>query len=358
MRALRAGVLLVPLAVAALLTPASGAQAWGGGGDKAPSKPPEGPSGGASGDMLTAEAGTSNIKITQKNGPSTGKSAQGLAPVDPQWKPPACWYEPVATPQQLKAGVDRLKQGGDLVRVTPSLSWGEELMVEHYEKGEPQSRGEAGYEDFNLGENGYFWRGVINPANRSALDAYECERNLFWQAAGSVPDDAHAPTPDVLAAYAYDKIKVPDTEVELRPAAKSTVNLPTWAWLDKGDFKDVKVRAELPGTGLWAETTAKPVSLHLNPGTADAETHPASGECAINDDGSIGAPYSKGRAQEPPPCGITYLRATSGKPYPLEASVTWAISWQGSGGNGGDLPDGTFETTQDINVQEIQSINR
>ncbi|MFI1313916.1 hypothetical protein ACH4TS_27860 [Streptomyces albidoflavus] len=358
LRAVRTEAFLVPLAVTALLAPAPAANAWGGGGDKAPSKPPEGPSGGASGDMLTAEAGTSRIKVTQKTGPSSGRAAQGLAPVDPQWKPPACWYEPVATPEQLEAGVDELKQGGDLVRVTRSLSWGEELMVEHYEKGGQRSGCEAGYENFNLGEEGHFWRGVINAANRSDLDAYECERTLFWQAAGSVPDDAHAPTPDVLAAYAYDKIKVPDTEVELKPATRSTVNLPTWVWLDKGDFAEVQVRAELPGTGLWAETTAKPVGLHLEPGTADAETHPASGECVISEDGSIGTPYAKGTSQTPPPCGITYRRATSGTPYPLKAAVTWAISWQGSGGTGGDLPDGTFETTQDITVQEIQSINR
>ncbi|MET7292361.1 hypothetical protein ABZS79_09485 [Streptomyces griseoloalbus] len=42
----------------------------------------------------------------------------------------------------------------------------------------------------------------------------------------------------------------------------------------------------------------------------------------------------------------------------LTASITWQVSWEGSGGTGGDLPDGTFETTQDMTVQEIQSINR
>ncbi|MEU8711771.1 hypothetical protein [Streptomyces sp. NPDC048663] len=30
----------------------------------------------------------------------------------------------------------------------------------------------------------------------------------------------------------------------------------------------------------------------------------------------------------------------------------------GHGGAGGDLPDGTFGTTQDITVQEIQAVNR
>ncbi|MEH0416876.1 hypothetical protein [Streptomyces sp. B21-083] len=47
-----------------------------------------------------------------------------------------------------------------------------------------------------------------------------------------------------------------------------------------------------------------------------------------------------------------------GWPYELKALVTWAISWEGSGGAQGDLPDGAFEATRDMAVQEIQSVNR
>ena len=340
------------------MTSATGAYGYGEGDDAAPSQPPQGrPSGGSSGNMLTAEAGATSIKVTQVSGGTSGSSPKALAPVDPNWEPPPCWYEPVATPQQLKAGVDELKKGGDLVRVTPSLSWGEDLMVSHYEKGETQTDGE-GYKDYNLGKDGRFWRGVINKNRANDIDAYDCERNLFWQNGNTLPDDKHAPTPDVLAGYAYDKIKVPETEVELKPEAKSTVNAPTWVWLDKGTFKEVKVRAELATAGIWAETTAKPVALRLEPGTEDAQAYPASGDCEISDDGSIGIPYTKGDAGKIPPCGITYLRASSGEPYQLNASITWEISWEGSGSTQGDLPNGTFETTQDMNVQEIQSVNR
>ncbi|WP_328335446.1 MULTISPECIES: hypothetical protein [unclassified Streptomyces] len=326
--------------------------------DNGPVTPPAGPSGDASASTLTASVGTSSIKVTQVGGGPGSNAPKALAPVDPNWKPPACWYEPVATPEQLKAAVDQLKKGGDMVQVTPSLSWGEDLMVNSYEKGKPSGPGEASYKNFNLGKDGMFWRGVMNKDMESDMASYSCERTLFWQAANTVPKDSHAPTPEVLASYAYDRIKVPDTKIELKPAAQSTVNLPTWVWSEKGRFKDVKVRAELPHTNLWAETTAKPVSLHLEAGTPDAETYPASGECPINDDGSIGAPYSKGDADKTPPCGITYLRATNGKAYQLKASVTWQISWTGSGGANGDLPDGAFESTQDMNVQEIQSVNR
>jgi hypothetical protein len=340
----------------ALVLSCTAAHAIGEDGSQAP---PSGGSGGASGSTLTASAATTRIKVTQEGG-GAGGSKQPLAPVDPNWEPPACWYEPVATPQQLKDAVARLKKNpnGDLVPVTPSLSWGEELMVDHYEKGKDDTAGGFSYKNYNLGKDGMFWRGVINKNRENDVESYDCERTLFWQDVNTLPDDDHAPTPDVLAGYAYDKINVPQTEVELRPAARSTVNLPTWAWLDKATFKEVRVRAELADAGVWAETTAKPVALHLNPGTEDAETYPASGDCAINEDGSIGATYTKGDADRTPPCGVRYLRATDGAPYRLKASVTWQISWEGSGGARGDLPDGTFETTQAMAVQEIQSVNR
>lgn len=213
-----------------------------------------------------------------------------------------------------------------------------------------------GYENYNIGKDGYFWRSVA--PDDTDPRSWDCGLIMFWQDAGQIPKVPHAPTAETLAEYAYDKVEVPDTEIELKPATKSTVNLPTWVWLDQGTFQEVEVRAELPNTGLWAETTAKPVALHLEPGTADATTYPASGDCEINADGSIGTPYTTGDAGKTPPCGLTYLRATNGKPYQLKASITWQITWEGTGGTGGDLPDGTFETTQDMNVQEIQSVNR
>ncbi|MGB8944144.1 MAG: hypothetical protein WCD21_28515 [Streptomyces sp.] len=321
---------------------------------------PPGPSGGASGNSLNAGATATSVTVTPVSGGKRGSSGKGLAPVDPNWKPPACWYEPVATSEQVKAATDQLKKtpNENLVPVTPSLSWGEQLMVDTFEKDKSPSDGIKSYKNFNLGKDGKFWRGVVNPDMKDDTEAYNCQEILFWQDAGALPKIANAPTPEILASYAYDKVKVPDTEVELKPEGSSTVNLPTWVWLDKGTFEDVKVRAELPGTGVWAETTAKPVALHLDPGTKDARTFPASGDCKINDDGSIGTPYTKGSSKQDPPCGIAYLRSTGGKPFQLKASITWEITWEGSGNTGGDLPNGTFDGTQDVNVQEIQSINR
>ncbi|MEU1022236.1 hypothetical protein ABZ366_09105 [Streptomyces sp. NPDC005904] len=223
----------------------------------------------------------------------------------------------------------------------------------HYQGGKP-------YKNFNATRNdrGMWWVGVKNKDMGQDPGAGACNRKPFWVDAGKDPGAPEAVNTKTLADLAYQRTRVPDAEVELKPANRSTVNLPTWIWLDKARFKEVTVRAELPGTGLWAETIAKPVGLHLDPGTDDAETYPASGECAINDDDSIGTPYAKGDSDQTPPCGVRYLRATAGQPYQLRASVTWEVTWRGAGKTGGDLTNGTFETTKDMDVQEIQSINR
>ncbi|MFI6661831.1 hypothetical protein ACIBL8_40685 [Streptomyces sp. NPDC050523] len=310
----------------------------------------------------TLKASVSHIQIKYMSGGDGGGKQGNLGTVDPNWKPPACWYEPAFTPAELKHFVD--SDGGGDVGIHESW-FGKGLWTDHYRDGKPADNFDMksptnssadGYKDYNTGKDGYFWRGVA-PDNQDP-DSWNCGRIMFWVPAGQIPDDPNSPTPKTLAEYAYNKIKVPETEIEVKPTAKSTVNLPTWVWLDKGKFKDVKVRASLPNTGLWAETTAKPVALHLEPGTDDATTYPSSGDCTINDDGSIGTPYEKGDAKKNPPCGITYLHATNGTPYHLKASITWQITWEGSDGSKGNLPDGTFDTTQDMNVQEIQSVNR
>jgi hypothetical protein len=343
------------LALGAALLPAS-ASALGKPGHEGQSKSP---SGGKHGNNIYASATYSTIKVRQVSGP-TGSKRGSLASVDVNWKPPACWYEPVFTGQELKDFVDQNDGDGD---VGIHESWfGKKLWTDHYQDGKPENNFDdanstaEGYKNWNIGKDGYFWRSVA--PDESDPDSWDCGKIMFWQDANVVPKVAHAPTPKMLAEYAYNKVQVPDTEIEVKPTAKSTVNLPTWVWLDKGKFKEIKVRAELPRTNLWAETTAKPVALHLDPGTQDATTFPASGDCKINGDGSIGTPYKTGDAKQTPPCGITYLHATNGTPYHLKASITWQVSWEGTGGAKGDLPDGTFDTTQDMNVQEIQSVNR
>ena len=283
-----------------------------------------------------------------KNG--SGKSTGTVAAVG-NWTPPACWYEPKYTPDAKE------QQYEDLVN-TPLFS-GKKEAQEGFEnrfiKGHP-------YTDFNKEKSGkgMFWTSARDDSRIGDDAIWACDEPDFWVDNGDTPDVENAIDAETLAGLAYSRIQVPDTEVTLAPEQTTKVNLPTWAWLDKTDFHAVSVTASLnvAGWNLSATTTAKPVSLKLEPGTTDATTFPANGACTINADGSIGEPYATGKADETPPCGVTYLRSSDGSSYKLKATVTWEITWEGSNGEGGKLPNGTFGTTQDITVQEIQSVNR
>ncbi|MFJ5836218.1 hypothetical protein ACIQGO_05460 [Streptomyces shenzhenensis] len=262
------------------------------------------------------------------------------------WTPPACWYAPKYTPDQLKAHLEPI-----WAAESTGYEW-DAQQRDRYVEGHP-------YTDFNKdkADKGYWWDSYVDKSFPPGWD--KCTKPFFWVDKGDPPpaDVENAVTPAVLAELAYAEIRVPGTEVTLAPANTTKVNLPTWAWLDAAEFKPVSVTASVPVIGIEATATAEPVSLKIDPGTADAETYPASGVCEINS-GRIGEPYAKGKSDRTPPCGVKYLRSSGNGSYPLKATITWEIHWTGTGGVGGDLPEGTFGATQNVVVQEIQAVNR
>ncbi|MFJ8463186.1 hypothetical protein [Streptomyces swartbergensis] len=283
---------------------------------------------------------------------------------DVNWTPPPCWYAPYLGAKDFKK---KMSEDIERKKNTPGMGGtagaaiGE--MERHYED-EYGWTDTPGYKDYNVENDGkgMFWAGVENPNEPDYLKRNSCTDLPFWVENGDAPPPQYeeAISPEILAALAYQHMELPDTEVTLAPEANTKVNLPTWAWLDKAVFDEVQATAALnvPGFNIQATTTAKPVSLKLEPGTEDAVTYPASGECTINADDSIGEPYAKGKSDQDPPCGVKYLRSSGDGTFKLQATITWEISWTGTGGAGGDLPNGTFGNDQDVTVQEIQSVNR
>nr|WP_234441756.1 hypothetical protein [Streptomyces sp. WM6386] len=278
-----------------------------------------------------------------KNG--SGGSTGALASTT-SWTPPACWYAPKYTPEQLQKYMEPIWEAG---------STGAEWDAEQRKKYNANDEEKA----FNKDKTGkgYWWDSYVDKSYPPGWDA--CEDGPFWVDTGDAPpaDMENAVTPEILAELAYNEIRVPGTKVTLAPANATKVNLPTWSWLDGANFKPVSVTASVPVIGIDATATAEPVSLKIEPGTSDAVTYPASGVCEINN-GRIGEPYAKGKADQTPPCGVKYLRSSGDGTYPLRATVTWKIEWTSTSGAGDDLPDGSFGATQDVVVQEIQAINR
>ncbi|GAA3907369.1 hypothetical protein GCM10023084_69510 [Streptomyces lacrimifluminis] len=303
-------------------------------------------------------------KIQYSGSVAKGGNTGNVTSADVNWTPPACWYAPYLGAKDFKAKMsksieDSLSTPG--MGGTAGSAIGE--VQRHYEDDYGWTD-TPGYKDYNVDKDGegMFWAGVENPNEPDVLKRTACSDLPFWVDNGEAPPPQYeqAISPEILAGLAYQHMQLPDTKVTLAPAANTKVNLPTWAWLDKAVFDEVQATAALnaPGFNIQATTTARPVSLRLEPGTEDAEIYPASGECVINADGSIGEPYAQGKSNLTPPCGLKYLRSSGDGTYKLRATITWDIAWTGTGGAGGDLPNGTFGSEQAITVQEIQAVNR
>ncbi|MEU2568553.1 hypothetical protein ACH4UX_22230 [Streptomyces althioticus] len=295
-------------------------------------------------------------KVVYRGSTSGSRGSDGRGALQPvgDWTPPACWYEPRSA-EQFRDYVESVYE--ETVNTPGQHSYAKQsvgMFREDYKDGT--------YKNYNLDkkDEGSFWVAVRDEDRRMEPEAQACDKMPFWVENGDPVPVENAVTPEVLAELAYNRVRLPAAEVTLRPEAATKVNLPTWAWLDKATFKETSVTASIAvgGLNIQATTTARPVSLRLEPGTPDAETYPASGECTIDADGSIGEPYTRGQAERTPPCGLKYLRSSGDGTFTLRATITWEIAWTGTGGAGGDLPDGTFGNDQAVTVQEIQSVNR
>lgn len=339
----RKTVVVVTIAALTALTP-SLAYAGGGGplGNRGggESKDPSGPS-------INATAGVQYDK--SKNGTSGGGGGVGALTPTGNWSPPACWYQPTYSPEKMKSESEKVWSED-----SPSEEW-KSQQKDRYVNGKP-------YKNFNLDQQGkgYFWQGYSPPENGNMPGANSCNDEPFWVPIGKAPPPGHknAVTPAILAELAYEQILIPQGTAQMNPAGTQTVNLPTWVWMDGADFHQVSVRAYLPDYNIEATTVATPVSLHIDPGTSDAQLFPASGTCTAGANGRLGVKYTND-AKGDPPCGVTYLHATDDGPYQLTATVTWKICWTGTGqATPKELPSGTFGTPQEVTVREIQSVNR
>ncbi|MFK0104710.1 hypothetical protein [Streptomyces sp. NPDC091217] len=306
---------------------------------------PSGPSGDSDGKGTISATAGAVVYDLSKNG--SGASTGAVTPTT-TWTPPACYYAPKYSPDALEAYLTPIWEAD-----STGYEW-DATQRDRYVNGHP-------YKDFNKDKagKGYWWDSYVTKGREGDPGALDCTKPFFWVDTGDKPpaDIPQAVTPEILSQLAYNEIRVPGTKVTLAPAEKTKVNLPTWAWLDGAEFKPVSVTASVPVLGISATTTATPYSLEIDPGTSDAVTYPSSGVCEFKN-GNIGEAYAKGKADETPPCGVKYLRSSGTGSYPLKATITWKISWTGTGGSGGPLDDGTFGATQDVIVQEIQSVNR
>jgi enoyl reductase len=295
---------------------------------------------------------TAGAKINYTRSGSSGAKSSGSLTSIGNWSPPACWYAPKWTAQEAAS-----TRFDGTVDFSPQHDRDNaESMRDKYIDGK--------HGPFNTKKNdkGYWWGVYTDPEQADSSAAARCAETPFWVDTGDEPPPEIGNTinPEILAQLAYQQIRIPEATPTLQPDTdRQVVNVPTWVSLDGAAFQPVSVTASVDVLGISATTTATPASLHIDPGTDDALTFPESGECPLNDDGSVGQKWAAG-VEGDPPCGVQYLRSTEATgPYEFEGSVTWNVSWTGANNpDPTDLPSGTFASEQDVTVREVQSVVR
>ncbi|GAA3838199.1 ATP/GTP-binding protein [Streptomyces coacervatus] len=203
--------------------------------------------------------------------------------------------------------------------------------------------------------------GNPKPGEKGAWYVYKCTeggaRDAFYRPPVWIPDGAQigggahaAPTPADLAQQARKQLRLPSLAIEMSPRGEQLVNLPTWFWLDRGDWRDVSATASVPGVAVTA--VARPTQAVWRPGDGGTVT------C-----GGPGTPYDSVdavHASSPSPdCGHTYRTSSAGHPgeaYAFSVTVHWAVTWTGAG-QSGVFPDLTTTSNVHVRVAESHALN-
>jgi len=151
------------------------------------------------------------------------------------------------------------------------------------------------------------------------------------------------PGPQLLADEAIKALRLPLPAIKVNPAppAKQIVFVPTWVWLGPESWGNRSATASVPGMSVTA--TAVPTKLVIS-------TAGQSMTCK-----GPGTAWTPGRdaAAASPTCGVTYSKPGS---FPLQATVTWSVSWAG-GGVTGTAPAMTTTASLTLPVIEEPALN-
>jgi hypothetical protein len=149
------------------------------------------------------------------------------------------------------------------------------------------------------------------------------------------PGDPNDPavTPQVLAQIAIGELRIPLPEPQTAPprGKEGLVGLPEWFWVANW----APVHMTVTAGPVWARATATPEQLTFNPGDG-------LGTDSCRGPGTVYRPALPLSAQQTD-CSYTYQQPSTGQPgnaYQASVTVSWNISWVGSGGAGGEVAAG------------------
>jgi hypothetical protein len=208
-----------------------------------------------------------------------------------------------------------------------------------YELYDPQPpAGSLGWGDHEPGDGGAVYEKTCYVGGTTVSQA-------VWLAN---PPAQQAIDPAVLAQQAVDKMLLRGPDIASPHAAgKYTVGVPMWMWVNQSATTYGPNTASASAGGITVTATAKVSKIVWTMGDGASVT------C-----NGPGTPYtsSEGMA-ESPTCGHVYTKTSAGAQngkFPLTATSTWTINWQG-GGQAGQLLE-VRQTNVQVAVGEVQVV--
>ena len=168
----------------------------------------------------------------------------------------------------------------------------------------------------------------------------------------SIKTGAPAISPVQLLKIAIGELRVPTLPAQTAPprGKDGLVGLPEWFWVPAAQWRNASVT--VTAGPVWATATATPTRISFVPGDGQAGV-----SCA-----GPGTPFQAGTpaADQQSACSFTYTQPSVGQPgnaYQAALTVTWTISWTGSGGAGGLVTNGyTTGTAFGIRIAQAEAL--
>jgi len=159
-----------------------------------------------------------------------------------------------------------------------------------------------------------------------------------------------AADPRQLAQQAADELRPQAPVVDFAPRHHAggpdatLVGLRTYVWVEQASLESASKRVS--AGGAWAQATVTVQSVTVDPGDGTAPVPCPDG----------GIPYDPRLSldQQAADCWHVFTRSGS---FHMRVSVTWAVTWIGSGNAGGVLPAITVTGNVAVPVQEVQTVN-
>jgi hypothetical protein len=159
-----------------------------------------------------------------------------------------------------------------------------------------------------------------------------------------------------LARSITNRLQLPEPTVGRSPVGRGLVGLPTWLWVDRASWRVLRQRTN--AGPVWAEVVASPVSTTWDPGDG---TEPFT--CA-----GPGTVYDRSRPEsaQSTDCAYTYRRSSADQPqtgpgendryFTVTVTTRWQVTWTGTGGSGGTLPELTRTSSFPLAVAQRQTV--